>query len=119
MAAFPIASRFASPQIAASTPRTRFRRWTMPAGGPRRGVDEAPIRCLVAALAVLLHSWAPEATAQEQIDPALAQAAAEQLISKAKAEGLFAPGAWDHGPTVRHERSGMICRFVQGEASNS
>ncbi len=72
---------------------------------------------LVAALAAL--SIAPAAVAQQKADPAAAKAEAEVMIAKAKAGEIFTPGAWEYGPTARHVRSGMTCRFALAQSFNS
>ena len=74
------------------------------------------IPLIAAAIAVLAF---PAHAQPKKVEPAAALAAAEALIAQAGAEDVFAPGAWEYGPTVRHERSGMSCRFAMGVPVNA
>ena len=57
---------------------------------------------------------APAAYAQAKPDRETALAEANSLIAGANAAAIFKPGAWAYGPTVLHERSGMLCLFAMG-----
>lgn len=75
-----------------------------------------PIPMIVAAVLLVL---AGPAGAQEKADRRAALAAAQAMIVKADAAGIFTAGAWDYGPTAKHERSGMNCRFVMAATTNT
>lgn len=70
-------------------------------------------------LIVAFLVFASPALAQSKMDKAAARAASATLIAKADAGEIFMPGAWEWGPTARHERSGMLCLFASNASANS
>lgn len=70
----------------------------------------------VAAQIALPNIQAPEASPQEV---AAARAQADQIIAAADARAHFTNVTRDRAPAVRHNASGMVCRFEPGSTRNS
>jgi hypothetical protein len=70
----------------------------------------------VAAQIALPNVQGPEATAQEV---AAARAQADQIIATANAQAYFTNVTSDRTPAVKHDASGMVCRFEPGSTRNS